>query len=522
MDRKSDLTKLPMADGAAFDSYSDRHEEECLPHTRTEILHQIACWSKDPHGNCIFWLNGMAGTGKSTIARTMARNLKQNGSLAASFFFKRGEGDRSNASRFFPTIVRQLVLQIPQLDVHVAQVVDSDPSIATKSLKEQFYQLLLHPLCHLGPGDNLSVRTMVIVIDALDECEQEADIRTILRLLPCVKECRTIQLRFLVTSRPELPIRLGFKHMSGGYQDLILHDIPEETTRHDICLFLRHRFAQIRQVHSLPQNWPREEDIQNLTEMAVPLFIFAATVCRFVGDLNWEPEERLATVLQNQIDSSMSKLDRTYTPILTQLLTGQDQEESEVLIREVQDIIGVIIILASPLSIISLSTLLEIPVKKINRRLEAFHSVLSIPTEAHGSVRLLHLSFRDFLLDPRTDSRFRVDGIDKHGRLAIQCVRIMSYGLKKNICNLPDYGSLRVDVGKKAVNDHLSMELKYACRYWVHHMLEGKLEIRDGDNVHVFLREHLLHWLEAMAMLEIMAESANCIAILQSLVQVSG
>jgi hypothetical protein len=94
----------------------DQHEEGYLPQTRTELLHQIAAWPDDPRGNSIFWLNGMVGTGKSTIARTVAKYLKEKGLLGASFFFKRGEGDRGNITRFFPTISTQLVVHVRPLD----------------------------------------------------------------------------------------------------------------------------------------------------------------------------------------------------------------------------------------------------------------------------------------------------------------------------------------------------------------------------------------------------------------------
>ncbi|KAJ6054863.1 hypothetical protein N7499_005813 [Penicillium canescens] len=81
------LDKLPIANGAAFDSYTDRHEDECLPGTRTELLNEIAEWAVSQHGKYIFWLNGMAGTGKSTISRTVAKRFKQEKILGASFFF---------------------------------------------------------------------------------------------------------------------------------------------------------------------------------------------------------------------------------------------------------------------------------------------------------------------------------------------------------------------------------------------------------------------------------------------------
>ena len=100
---------LPSVEAAAFDSHVDELDARCHPGTREDLLRQIREWAQDPQGKCIFWLNGMAGTGKSTISRTVAQSFAEDSQLGASFFFKRGEGERGNASRFFTTITLHLV-----------------------------------------------------------------------------------------------------------------------------------------------------------------------------------------------------------------------------------------------------------------------------------------------------------------------------------------------------------------------------------------------------------------------------
>ncbi|KAJ6118780.1 hypothetical protein N7471_013400 [Penicillium samsonianum] len=383
-----DLGKLEGAPEAVFGSFSDRDEVQCLQGTRTELLQQIMGWSMSPSQKSIFWLKGMAGTGKSTISRTVARSLKDANQLGASFFFKRGEGDRGNAKRFFPTLTRQLMLKISGMRPGVQKALDHDPDIASKSPREQFEKLLLQPLLNvdqLGPQP----QTAVMVIDALDECEHDEDVRNIIQLLPLLQQAKAVRLRIFLTSRPELPISLGFSEIADHeYQDLALHEIPEEVTEYDIRLFLQDRFTKIKRDRCIAPGWPGDDVIHELVTMSVPLFIAAATVCRYIENSKWEPKSRLAELLSDQAKYT-SKLDKTYLPILTRLLNDQeiDEPEQQQLLQEFQQIIGVIILLAVPLSINTLSLFLGIEADQISFRLDLFRSVLSIPSDRDQPVR---------------------------------------------------------------------------------------------------------------------------------------
>jgi hypothetical protein len=467
----------------------------------------------------------MAGTGKSTIARTVAQTFADKSQLGGSFFFKRGEGHRGNAARFFTTIAVQLTTKVPSLSSFIGDAIAADPTISEKGLKEQFEKLILQPLSRIQSVSPQALR-LVIVVDALDECEREEDVRTILLLLSQFRDVTSMCLRIFVTSRPELPIRLGFKNMEGGtYQDLILHKISQATIEHDISAFLHYALTKIRVDRSLTSDWPGQENIKALVEMAVPLFIFAATVCRFVGDPRWDPKKRLAAILEYQTASQASKLDRTYLPILDQLLVGQNEVEKEKLTGEFREVVGTIVVLANPLSIVSLASLLAIPEDDVAYRLDLLHSVLSVPTNQAHPVRLLHLSFRDFLLDPlkRNKSPFWVDERKTHERIASKCIQLMatSQCLKKDICNLQRPGALLSEIDSQVVDVYLPAEVQYACRYWVYHLEQSKSSVYDEDQVHVFLRAHLLHWFEAMSLLGNTSESITMITALQSILEVS-
>jgi hypothetical protein len=518
------ILKLPIAEQASFDSRMEEHNPKCLDKTRVEVRKSITEWAYDADSKCIFWLNGMAGTGKSTIARTMAHFFADNRQLGGSFFFKKGEGDRGNATKFFTTIANQLASSIPVLASEMQRVIEAEPNIPHKSLKDQFEKLILQPLLILQQNSP-EKSVLVIVIDALDECDRDEDIRTILLHLGRAKDVSKIRVRLLVTSRPELPIRLGFKRLPGLYQDIILHEVPKEIIQHDILAFLETELRKIQKDRNLSLDWPSGEDVWTLTEMATPLFIFAATVCRFIADSKRFPKTQLNTILRYHTKNNISKLDKTYLPILDQLFSEQDEIEQQEVAKGFREVVGPIIILASPLSIVSLASLLDISEDEITCKLDLLHSVLNVPNEKNKPIRLLHLSFRDFLLDPKKEgqSPFWIDERGVHIRLTTMCLQLLlkSKHLKKDICDLQKPGTRRNKIDRKVIERCLPQDIQYACRYWVYHLEQSKSQISDNDQVHAFLRERLLYWLESLSIMGNISESISMIERLQSIAMVS-
>ncbi|KAA6413113.1 MAG: hypothetical protein FRX48_02857 [Lasallia pustulata] len=523
---KSLLSHLPYAVDAPFNTYSRQHDPTCLPDTRVDLLREIYTWADGKDGRFIYWLNGLAGTGKSTITRTVARKYFENGQLGASFFFSRGGGDVGHASKFFTTIAVQLAQKSQSLQRYIGDAVRKNANIATQSLGDQWRQLVLGPLSKLS-GDSYP-SSYILVIDALDECDNNEDIRTILKLLAEAQTFQTIRLRVLLTSRPEIPIRHGFYRIpETEHQVFVLHHISSSIIDHDIRIFLKYNLRLIGQRKpSLSASWPGEETVKQLVQIASGLFIWAATACRFIQEVEkgFLIQNRLAAVLQ--IGSSIvgeqpeKYLNEIYTTVLRHSIPAKgSEEEKEKFLSMLRDILGSIVTLLSPLSIHSLSRLLNFQPGEVDDCLEDLHAILDISRDHTRLLRLHHPSFRDFLLkkDRCNDSNFWVEEKPANETLAARCIQLMSTSLKEDICGVTIPGTLVADIKRSRVEQCLPLEVQYACLHWVKHLRRSDAKLRDNDYVHQFLQKHLLHWLEALGWMQKISEGILEIISLESI-----
>ena len=322
---------------------------------------------------------------KSTIARTVARRYFDQKRLGASFFFSRGGGDVGYAGKFFSSIAVQLARNIPQIQRFISDAVIEQNEIANQPLRDQWRQLVLRPLSMLDSG--LSPSLYVLVVDALDECDDNNNIRIILQLLTEARTLETVQLWVFLTSRPEVPIRHGFCHIpKAEHEDFVLHSISPVIINHDISVFLAYNLEAIRQERLLEAGWPGDQVIRCLLQNASGLFIWAATACRFIreGKKRQVIKDRLSSVLQSNgsITEPEKHLNEIYIIVLKHSIpTEFSDKEKEEFYSKLRCMLGSIVVLLSPLSIYSLSTLLRISEEDIDETLEDLHAILDIPKD---------------------------------------------------------------------------------------------------------------------------------------------
>ena len=524
---------LPIVPSALYNSAEDQHIQPCQQGTRVSIRNQITAWANDINRETLFWVYGPAGTGKSTISRSIAQSLADTGLLGASYFFRREKEGRNSAGRFFPTIASQLIVTVPTFKRSLRESLEKsgNTELETKALREQFETLILTPLSQVFTDASQPILNRVIVIDALDECEDGGDIRIICSLLSQLRELSTVRLGVFLTSRSAHPIIGAFRSLQRkqiAYRSLSLLEDFSEDAKADISTFLIERFATIKTNNEVTEDpWPDPKDLDHLITLATnpsPLFIYAATLCRFVDDGTGkkDPVKRLERWLKD-CDSNASQLNQIYVPILQDLLgTVENENFSDSLDSEdksqLLQILGSIILLPTPLPAPALAALLDMDEPSVNHWLQNLHAVLNIPGDREAPVEILHKSFSNFLLgqEGTGTAEFRVNAAESHAMLTSKCIRRMNNRLSRDICSVRDPGKSRDEIDKAIIASCIPPDLAYACLHWVYHLQHSGRRIMDNDELYVFLHTHFLHWLESLSWMRKISEGILAISSLEA------
>jgi NACHT domain len=463
----------------------------CLDNTRLDVIKFIIDWIADESDDRkrVLWLNGLAGSGKSTLSTTIASTMRDLHLLGAFFFFDRDIPER-NASTLIRTLAYQLALFDVSIGAEVSRIAESIPRIAEMPLDFQFTNLLS---AQALKAVEWSGGPVVVVIDGLDECGSETDRKVLLLALSKGFSNLPSFMRVVIVSRPETDI----EDMLASHE--VVHpyslDIDSVATQEDISKFLRHRFSDIRMTmkHSqLGADWPGDDKIRSLTNSAGGLFVWASTACLYIK--SYKPDERLNELItqQSEVDSSgpFVQLDTLYkTGLQSAGLWDNDSFRTDC-----RNILGAILCARIPLSHSTIDSLLALP--RSGSSLESISRlgcVLRI-SETEG-IRTLHPSFHDYLSRRCSGEPWSIDLELHNARLARHCIQFLDNTLRENICGLT--------LPHPVQNESPSEAISYACKFWVEHICLITDAADDiGDLIYGFLCRHLLHWMEVLALLK--------------------
>ena len=483
--------------------YCHGNRRGCLKGTRDAVLNEIESWAKDFDRSQIFWLNGLAGTGKSTIAQTIAERLFAGGLLGASFFCSRDFEDRSNLHSIFPTIGFQLARKYPDFRSHFVSLLRTNPDVIHESLYNQMQKLIAEPL------KEARIST-VVVIDALDECKDDEPSSAFLSVLGRFVE-EISEVKFFITGRPEPRIKTGFRLplLVESTAVFVLHDVHPFLIENDIRTFLKHELSQLARRRKLTE-WPTDEHIGLLCDRAAGLFVYAVATVSFLDGSIHLPRHRMDMILKvpgstahegKTRFNSKTTLDSLYTSIL-QAAFGEEDPEVD---SKVRTIVGTVVVVVNPLPPTAIAELTCLDLEEVTLYLESIQSLLPLGEDSNQPVKPFHKSFPDYIIDPsRCDTRFLVSPGILHFELTMSCLRLMNDELEQGLLSLPEYAlNSEVKDLQTRIDGRISTALQYACRSWYNHLVEAKGDITDIITyLRIFLEDKFLAWLEVLSVLK--------------------
>ncbi|KAG8798546.1 hypothetical protein FRC20_007099 [Serendipita sp. 405] len=458
----------------------------CLHGTRTEVLDLIRQWVNDPSASQLWWLTDVAGAGKSTIAKHLSTEWKHQGRLAGCYFFNKNRPETTNKQGFCDTLAAQMANNQPQLRSLIAHAIkEIGPILSMCPFEEKLDKLVIQPMKSVA---------LVLVIDALDECDERDRVIILHKLLSSLPQVP--RLKILITSRPERDIA----QLLDGYRSRTdsLHDIEFKSNRDDIAAYVKHKLRD----HFLSSELTKEE-IDQLAKRVSCLFILASTACRVVEH---SPDPQVAVEeLLNPNQDLLCDINTLYFTILTKAYkraqVGQRSESKnwKLLIKVLQAILAT----TTPLTISAIDGLLGI--KNAKRLIRFLSSVISVRNDE--VIVIIHPTFREFLEDRTAAGQFHIDITDAHSLMAKGCLAIMKRDLCFNICQLESSFVLNKEVAdmNERISKHISKALQYACIYWLDHVVgsngaSGDREV-DAALLRVVEDGYSLYWMEVISAL---------------------
>ena len=483
-----------------------------------KILREIKGWIMDPNAHGICWITGMAGTGKTSIAKTVCVEAKSDTAivLGGSFFCSRSTGlaTQQDIRCVIPTLAVLFAQHSTEFRLSLAGTIE--PGIQHQDVATQVNQLLHTPL--LAMKD--SRLPILFVIDALDECGGETSdgmlddaqchsvVATMLEaLVSMLRSDHRLPVKFLVTSRPETQIRDTPISDDNLSQILRLEAVEIAEVEADIRWYITQTLDVSLSSKPKLRAAISNDEVEHLIRLCDGLFIVAATALKHTmsagADAAVAKFKRLLNASRDSLSAgAASLLDNMYAIILLEAAKEDGSEDSDLpaLLRLLASLLSS----RMKLSVQALADLLGLETYDVRASLSRLHSVVYVPEDDNvPGLRTVHASFGDYL-HGRAESRIRFSRSFGQAILTQGCLNIMGSRLHFNVSH--STSSYQSNSSTRPAS--ISLSLEYACLHWAHHIAAcGSRDSTVSDSpsfdVEVLqkFRPNFLFWLEVLSVL---------------------
>ena len=497
--------------------------EVCTDGTRVKILEDITKWANDRSlaSPRVFWLTGQAGSGKTTIAYTIAKRFEEGDAnlhtvLGGNFLCSRHFQETQTRTRILPTIAYQLAHKCKSYAnaLHVANKFNT----VNREVSSQMKNLLVGPWQLSEASRHPELPPYLIVIDALDEIEGDGGSAFLHDLLIAIDKYDLRGFKFLVTSRSD-PKVAALCESFASEAICRLQDVPIEEAKSDIETYLKTKLPKLA----------GSPEFAELGQRAGGLFIYAATAVKYLTPLYSVTVKEQTEMLNDFLSKSYEPasdatflVDELYRQIMYDAFS---KLSGKVLARRLRTLYTFLCTAERTSASVVAALVPDGDDESARAVLHDLHAVLYTQDDR---VFWYHASFPDFIFT-QARSNFRIDKKDfifscnesaHHSLLGESCFCIMrseKSGLRFNMGNIKSSFLFDCDntvMLSEQVNQNISAVLRYSSRHWTHHLPSP--QFINTDNlcccILEFLQIRVLFWIEAMNLLGL---SSQCTLMLQ-------
>ncbi|RAK85327.1 Pfs, NACHT and WD domain protein, partial [Aspergillus costaricaensis CBS 115574] len=345
--------------------------------------------------------------------------------------------------------------------------------------------------------EDKSLKRAIIIIDAMDECEEKSR-ELLTRFIDNASSAEELlNVKWLVSSRPLPEIPASVQDPTLPTHSLLKLDGHDMS--HSIDRYIDIKMVQLR--HKARKKNRVEEVAAKLKAEASNTYIWVSLVCRELINAH---EFMWAEI----VDKIPKDLEDLYGYLLDRLANLN----SETMSSCCRNVLMAAMIARDPLALSEIEILAELPEGEDTAE-AVVQECRSFLTIRNNTVYLVHQSAQDYL-QKHYRRLYNVSSATLHHQMYKRALHGLRKNLKQNIYGVSHYGIAIEDV--QIPNPDPLNCVRYACRYWVYHLVQSGCTFTDMEDILSFFNTHFLHWLEAMGLLGLFPDIVRLVGQLKS------
>jgi len=510
----------PREDRARIEGDKDRLLRDCYAWILDDDSFQQ--W-RTQDASRLLWIRGDPGKGKTMMMMGLIGELSQsrspheavpeapvltdNPTPLLSFFFCQNTVPTLNNA---VSVLRGLIYTLAKKRPDLLRYVLEEYTIAGKQLFEGHNAIYAMGGILSDMLNDASLPPTYLLVDALDECDSGRS--ELLRIIIDTSLARRSRVKWLVTSRNIPEIERHLQPDSRGVK--VSLEVKASHVSKAVAAFVEYKVQRLVTVQRYDARLQAEVQ-QQLRDKAEGTFLWVSLVCK---ELEKVPLYRTRKVLE-KLPPGLNPL---YDRMMSQI-TAEDDETAQYC----KDVLRSITLALRPLQLEELAATAGLPRNQfsdVRAVVDLVSRCGSFLTVREDIISFVHLSAKDYFTLGNGRQVFDSPLEEEQRRMTHRLLDAMDSTLRRDMCSLQKPG-VQIEEATSRVQGSYLPQIAYACEYWVEHLQAGGHAcsdmLTDGGRVHSFFQKHLLHWLEAMSLLQRMPEAILALQKLEAALDVS-